>query len=371
MRRNVCALMLATAFTATLWSAPFLRTGDNSEIFLTARLGARMDDNIFLTAQDETDDIILEFSPGLEWSFGQGALTTGLLTLRQNFVHYVDHDDFNEELAVAGFRGTYDDEKLRLTLNAGYEELYQNTRDIRGPFLVRRDAATAVVGAEVAVTQKTAVGAGVAYDTVDYKRAGYADLKTFSVPVDYFYSVSEKADVSVGFRYRDTDVSLFGQSAKDYYYRAGARGEFTPKLTGQFNVGLNERRLDNGRDESSVGIDSTFTYLASEKTTVRLGLANDYATSAEGESQENFVVSVTATNNLSAEWQISAGAAFYQVEYFGGRSDDFVDAQVAAAYVINTYLRIRASYEHRLNESNVPAAEFTNNLISLALEARY
>ena len=133
----------------------------------------------------------------------------------------------------------------------------QNSAFVRG--LIRRDVFNTGATTEVEVSQLTRIGAGITFSHENYKRRGFTDSDSLSIPVDIFYKWTNKTDLSVGYRYRDYRVDL-GSDSTDHFFNIGARGEFSPKLKGRFAIGLNTRKLDRGGDDTLLGAVS-YTHL--------------------------------------------------------------------------------------------------------------
>ena len=70
MKKQIAAVLLASSLTLGASAAPFLAAGDGAELFLTAMVGVRADDNIYLSGNG-LDDTIFDINPGVEFVFGQ------------------------------------------------------------------------------------------------------------------------------------------------------------------------------------------------------------------------------------------------------------------------------------------------------------
>src|SRR5688572_14761792 len=285
MKKTIRLVLLSASLGAGAYAAPFMAIGDGAELFLTGSLGIRADDNVLLgsgvAGSPEESDLIFEVAPGIDLTFGKDAQMKGALTMWHTWTSYSDNSRLNTNLFNGDFLTRYDDGKLKLNFNVGFHELNQNTPDIRG--LVRRDVFSAGGNAEVEISQITSVGAGVAFNHENYKRGNpYTDSDSLTVPLDFYYKWTPKVDLSVGYRYRDYQVDV-GQDSTDHFFNVGARGEFSPKLTGKFQIGLNNRELDRGGDDSQLGVDASFAYELSPKTSLQVGASNDFGTSATGQ----------------------------------------------------------------------------------------
>jgi hypothetical protein len=361
-------------------ASAFTRVGDTAELFVIGTISARTDDNIFLNDLDEVDDTIFDVSPGLKLIFGQGAQTKGSLEIAETFTRYLDNDNLDDELLSAIFGTSYDDSKLQLDFDASFRELNQSTRDVRGNSLIRRDVLSASLDTQISVSEKSSTGLGLGWDDTDYDDASYTDIQELTLPFNYYFAVSQKVDLSAGIRYRQTSLSDSTRDSKDYYYNIGARSRVTEKLSGFFNIGFNQRKPETGGDESGVGANAELEYRVTEKTAINLSVINDYTTSAEGISQENFVIAPSVTTHFSSQWEGTVGFSYQKLEYFSGRNDDYVDGRVSVAYHINEHATLTAGYNHRSNDSDLAftdssgrarSADFTNNILSVSAVLRY
>lgn len=367
MKKLISLGLITVSLGAASYAAPFMAIGDGAELFITGTLGVRVDDNIFLSENGE-DDIIFDINPGVELTFGKDAQLKGALTLVDAFSNYSDNSGLNTNLFSGDFVTRFDDGKLKLGFNVGFHELNQNSVDIRG--LTRRDVFNAGANGEVEISQITAVGAGVSFTHEDYKRTGYTDSDNLTVPLDLFYRWTPKVDLSAGYRYRDYEVDTLGRDSTDHYFNVGARGEFTPKLTGRFTVGLNQRDIDRGGDESQLGVDASFAYEVSPKTSLQLGASNDFGTSPQGDQQKNMTLNGMVTTKISPEWSLQGGLSFRGIDY-GTRTDDYWEAQLGTTYVINANVRVVGGYVHRSYASDLQGSDFKNNVFSVAANFRY
>lgn len=351
-----------------------MAVGDGAELFATGVVGVRADDNIFL-AKDGTSDVIFDLTPGLELDYGKNAQLQGSLTLADDFSLYTDHSNLNTNLFSGDFVSKYDDGKTKMGFNAGYHELNQNSVDVRTDGrLIRRDIGTIGANGEVGISEITAVGGAVNYVNENYHPAGYVDSETLTIPVNFYYKWTPKVDLSVGYQYRNYSVkSGPAVDSSDHFFNVGARGEFTPMLTGKVAVGYTKRNLDVGGDESLLGIDSSLAYEFSPKTTAQIGLTNDFGTSPTGAQEKNLTANVLVTNKLDEQWSINGGVSYRRIQY-ATRTDDYWEGTIGAAYTMSANVRLVGSYVYRnysVGDAAFSASEFDNNVFSIAANLRY
>ena len=368
-------LALLSALAATpAFAAPFLAIGDNAELFLTARTEVRYEDNV--TFSQDTfalEDEVFEFAPGFDLVFGKNSLVKGSLSVYERFIAFSDNTIFNEELFNAVFTSTYDGSKFKGGVNASFRELNQNSRDANlVGRLVRRDVTALGANGELSLTAKSKVGSGFSYNQTDYKVNGFTDRETYSVPVNYYFAITEKVDLSAGIRYRVNDVDAANADSDEVFYSVGARGEFTPKLSGSFSIGLATRDPDAGEDSESLGLDAGFVYAYSPKTQLTLNLSNDFESSSAGVGQEVASVNVGARSSLTARLAVSASVGYQQIEYIGiNREDDYITGSLGVTYSVNEHLSLEAYYNYLDNSTDFAPSEFTANIVSVAANFRY
>ncbi len=374
MKKITRITVLSALLAAGASAAPFMAVGDGAELFVTGKVGIRADDNIAQSANEESD-LIFDIAPGIELTFGKNAQLKGSLTLAHEFSNYSDNSNLNTNLFSGLFTSNYDDGKLKLGFNTSFNELNQNTSTtatggtVTG--LTRRDAFSAGSDAEIELSQLTKIAGGITFAHENYKRTGYTDSDVLTVPLNVYYRWTEKTDFSFGYRYRDTQLDSAGVDSQDHYFNVGARGEFTPKLTGKFSVGLNNRDLEVGSDLNQLGFDSSLTYeLTPKKTNLQLSVSKDYGNSPQGQQQKNLSFSASVNSELSAEWKANAGVTYRAIDYYT-RTDDFFEFQLGATYVISTNAKLTGGYKFTNYSSVLSGSEFKNNVFSVAATLRY
>ncbi len=359
---SVLTLALATASHA----APFMAIGDGAELFVTGALSVRSDDNIFLSS-NAVDDVIYEITPGAELTFGKDAQLKGALTVNVAFANYADNSRLNTTLAGSDFWTRYDDGKLKFGFNLGYHELNQNTADVQG--LVRRNVFSAGTNGELEVTQLTSVGAGLSYSHENYRRTNYADTDSYTIPLNFYYKMTPKVDLSLGYEYRDYQTTI-GEDSTDHFINVGARGDFTPKLTGKIALGWTRRDLVRSGNDDLFGLDASFSYEISPKTSLQFGASNDFGTSPQGQQQKNFTLNAAVTSKINEQWTVNVGGSYRNIQY-ATRTDDYWEGNLGATYTFSSNLTLAGTYNYRNYSSPLAGSEFTNNVFSIAANLRY
>lgn len=363
---SIRAVLLGLGVASLATAAPFLTLGERAELFLTGNFAVRADDNIFTTATP-ISDTIFDVNPGLDLAFGKDSQVKGDITVVEAVARYATNRRLNTALFSGDGGAGYDDGKLKVDVGAGYHELNQNTPDVRG--LTRRDEFSLQGRGEVEASAVTAFGAGYALKHTKYKVPGYADMDDGRLPVNFYYKMTEKLALSAGYEFRDQRVTV-GENATDHFFNLGARGEFTPLLSGTVRAGVTQRRLTLSGEETMFGLDGSLSYELTPKTKLNVTMANAPDTSAQGFQQKNFSLGGSVSSEMSSQWKANAGLSFRAMSY-ATRTDHFVEGSLGATYTWNAYVNVAGSYTRRVNRSPIASGEFTQNVFSVAASLRY
>jgi len=329
----------------------------------------------------EIEDVIFEAVPGVELLFGKNSLTQGSFKAAERLVGFSDNTDLNSNLADLVFDSKYSGSKLELGANAAYRELSQNSprEGIKAQGeLVRRDTYTAGLNAEYALTEKSKVGLAGRYDHTRYltNKNLYLDQTNYLLPANYYFAITEKIDLSTGVQYRKNEIKDSKAGSDDYYFNVGARGEFTAKLSGKFNVGYNIRNPENSSldDETGFGANAGLAYAYSPKTNLTLDLSRDFAVTSTSAGTQVSSAMIGASTSLTSAWSVNANLGYYYTEYLqkGSPSNDYVLVSVGATYVYSENINFDAGYVlNNYSQNDSGSSDFAGNVIRLAANFRY
>jgi len=350
--------------------------GDNAELFITGVATASENDNIFLSHANATSMGVFDLVPGLSYEFGKkNSLVTGKLAYSEDFQMFSKSgSQLDYQLANLLFVAKYDDEANKFDFNAIYYQADQAQVGIQNlAYLVKRDIYHVEGTDEVSLTAKSSVAVGASYDDTHYHQAGYVDYAYTTVPVNVYFKVEPKLDLSAGFRYRNDSLNnTGGLNGNNYFANVGARGEFTPSLTGQFNVGYQEEKLDNGKKFDGLGAISNFIYAADPKTSLNLGVSDDFSYSALGQGFRSSGVNLGFTTNLTDQWSVNGLLGYNLYRYATTtQRDTYINGRVGASYAVNRYLTLSVSYTYSHDDSNIVADSFQNNIYSISGSLRF
>lgn len=372
--RSLTLFAAAAASLSTAYAA--FPVGDG-EAFLTATAGYSQTDNLYLSKASTKSTGVATFTPGLSIEFGTDALAKNVLSVSEQFVRYSSASSQDNELFSAKYDGTYSDSKATIKLGAAYVESAQNNRDAKlNGVIVENTLQSVTTGFDWVLSPKTSFGVSPSWENSDYSNAGFTDRESWSVPFDFSYEIAPKLKSSGGYRYRN-DSQKAGPDSTDHFFNIGAKGEFTPKLSGSLAVGYVTRDIKRfgavkGSTESTVGVTSNFDFSYSDKTKLRASIGNDYRSGATGETQRVLSVSGGGSTSLSSALSADAGLSYSKNDYVvSGRSDDLWSLNAGLSYTYNKYVKLSGSYAYQDNSSSASTNNFKTNTFSVSASVRY
>ncbi len=381
----VAALSALPFGASTFAGSPLISlTEDGSAaIFFVADASATYSDNIYYQ-KNKTDDVIFTVAPGFELVAGGDGNTKFSVVFKEAFNAYLDNDQLNTQLANVDAKLTYDTgSPLKATLTGGFHQTAQPNNQVAGIIqndIVTTDTFYAGLNAELQATEKSTLVTGARYNGVRYTNYGdlFNDTDSFSIPVSWYYSVTEKLQAGFTYQYTYTDIagSAFSPSGDQQIHFGGltARGEVTDKLKLEANAGIGYSELsrDNGfggQDDTTFNFSLTSTYAATEKVTLSLTGAREFSVGALGQ-QLTTTRGVFGVNYAFAEdWSANANTG-YAVQEFNPGKDNIFSAGAGLAYTPNKYWKISANYSYMYDDST-RVANFDNHMFSLSASLKY
>jgi len=373
--RIIPALLGATCALATKSYGFYKPVDDNSELFFVCTASVAYNDNIFLGHANTQSALIFDVAPGFSFESGKDtSVEQTKVTAYEDFQEYADGKSFSNQLANAELFSRYDDDKLKLSFDGTFHQADQPEVGLQNlDYLEKRDLTDLNGTGEVQLTDKSSIGASVIYDDTSYQGNGFTDWSYIEVPVDFYWKVEPKLDLSAGFRYRDNTVNNGGIDSQNYYYNVGARGEFSPDFTGEFDVGYNQLDITGGGRQSALGADSKFIYAYSPKTSFTVSLNEDYgysATGGAGYREPNAFVGMTTA--LTEQWSAFGQVTYGQYNYISTtQRDDFVSFRLGVGYLFSTNFSVKVAYDYAEDSSNINADSFNSSIFTVSASVRF
>ena len=374
---KLCFLVFAFVALSS-HAAPLVTIGDIGTISLNAQAAYKWDNNIFRQETNEVKDVLLTFSPGFNAVLGRNAadLDIGLST-SVDFNRFQDRDELDSELLHFAANAAYRSSRLELSAHAAYDETKSNTELAnRDGDLLERETTTFGLEGEYTLSPKLSFGFGVNWDEIAYVgnyAADYDDRAYTKFPLDIFYELTPKLDLSAGYIRSNIDVERDGLDATTDNINVGLRGELLPKLSGFFKIGYNQYENDNGsRDTASMSIDSTLSWNASSKFTHKLTFYRNFDASAVGTGTEITDLKWSTSYFLNNKTMLSARAGFKVRDYLvGGREDELTSLGVNGSYRINSNWNINAGYVFTNNDSNLAGSSYDDDILTITAILTY
>lgn len=375
MKKLALGSLFASLFAGTAFAAFSL--GDNANVVLSADASVRYDNNIQQQpgGPGKVHDTIFELDPGVSIANAKAAPLQAKLAFVESITKYDDNTGLDTNLSILDFTSTYTDPKNSANLSAGYHQLNQNTPISGVPGLLRRNETVADGGDIYMINDKSKFGLDLNYDHTKYEVAGLANSSIYEVPATYYFALSPKLDATLGLRYRKTDLSGGNSAYTDYYYNLGLKGEFNPKLTGSFTVGVNEHRgasnAFEGGNSTSVGLDSALTWQESATNTFTLNLSNDFGAAASGQEQQVLAISGGLQTQLTEQLIGLVNLGYNIINYSGPRVDDYWSSSFGLRYNFSRTWSATVTYNYQNNASNAVGNSFSDNVIALKVSLMF
>ena len=362
-------------------ASPLISLGPNSGLFFNGSVALEYQSNIFLddpelSGSSGEDEFAYIFSPGVELNFGDGTADNNVVIIvREDFKTYNEKSALDTENLFFLLSLTYTRAPVNIEASANFFELVQNTADVNRLGALTESEMTLVnFRGEYEFSAKTSVEGKFGYFRTHYITAGPIDNTVLEFPVNIYYAYSSKLDVSFGFRYRHTDIPN-RPSNEDTFVNIGLRGELTPKLDATIQIGVIHRELGNIalKDDTSPGINSTFTWFPTELTTVDASIKFDYSTGGTAATLKNTGATVAVLHSFTPLIIGNAVLSYNNAEYRDGlgRVDDSYNAALSIIYSPNDYMTFMASYSYMKNESNTIGGNFDNSALRITASLRY
>tara|TARA_Y100000385_G_scaffold225843_1_gene236375 strand:- start:859 stop:2196 length:1338 start_codon:yes stop_codon:yes gene_type:complete len=434
----LAASLLFWICSSSVVAAPLVSIGDNTDIFFNGSSSLRWSSNLFRNENDEDPDSSWTVSPGFEINVGRGISNADLTVVtRYDIVSYQDNDQLDTELFHIEALGSYETSRLNLNGSASFDEMKMNDgqNNVQND-LVELNTIAGDLDAEYRVSTKFSFSAGVRYDETEYQTYTdrLVDRETTSFPLNVYYELTPKLDLTLGYTYSTTDIEGTGNSSDsaiqnfdglgapttlvqtttsafqtgyvrdDHFYNIGLRGNILTKLTGYFKVGYRTRSPEDSTksttrfttetpfggglptttdtsppdelikrvDSSKLGLDANLTWMATNKLLVQLALSRDFGAGGEGESSEITRANLVGNYSFNTQWSAMANLGYTETDYPDDvREEEQLTGGLRFNYVLNTYCRFSAGYTYTDNDSSRASSSYDNNTLDLTAILRY
>lgn len=386
---SLLCLILGLGLIISVSSASAMSLGEKGNVVWRVGGALQYNDNIFLDSTDEQSDVIWIFSPGVELSYGQPVSNANIkFTYIHDFITYSDNSRLNRDNPDARLVGSYRTPKSRVDYSVSYQENSQNDAgsNLVGD-LAQRDILNVNLGGEWDFSSKSSISGGYQLNDVSYENPAFHDRDAVSIPVNYYWGLTPKLDMSVGYRYRNTSFSRgadfisqnrgdpfnFRPDYDDQFFNLGIRGEIGAKTTAEIRVGTQKRDFNvrGVDDEDLFSANARVNWAATEKSNLAFTYSRDFNADAFGTSIESEDIQLSGSTTFNDQLSGFASLRFANDDYNGGRSDDGLFGQVGVTYSPTLYSAVTIAYVVYNNDSDFLPADFDNNVINISGTLRY
>jgi len=396
------AFLTSVGLPIAVQAAPLVSIGDSVDVFFNGSSSLEWQSNVFSDESGAVDDFEYTVTPGFEVNVGRGLSNLDLsIITRYEIVRFDEVTDLDNELFHIKAVGSYAGSRLSVNGLVSYDENQSNGadgNDNQKGKLSASETTAANLNGEYTLSPKFSFGAGVNYNNREYKESSSADRKSYTIPLDIFYELTPKVDLSIGYTYTSTEVSragtvspeglingVDGYDKEQHFVNVGARGDLLPKLNGSFKIGFNTMDSDKpltlednvlGRSDrdssSSLGLDASFTYLATAKVSTNLNLNRNFDVAGQGESTEATKVDLSANYSINTRFTATANLGYTLREYVDTkREDDNYRTGLSLSYVPNEYWRFSTGYNYTENDSSSDGQSYEAHVINVSASLRY
>ena len=380
-------------------ASAFISIGDSAEIYLDADASVRSSSNLFRNdSSNEQDEVVVVVSPGLELIVGRG--TDISLTVNASYVisSYQDFENLDNEALRYAALFAYTADRLELEAQASYREInstYLNSFDLQNTSgsLIESEAESLKIDMEYDLSPKFSFGAAVNESTLKYKGVAAslaADYNKTSIPIDLYYELTPKLDLSLGYTPSKTDVTnrpdlttINGNSPRpDYendqdFFNVGLRGQLTGKLNGQIKVGLreNSRKIPNSSivENDMLGAEGTVKWAVTPKLISTLGGSKDFDVGGDGTTTQATSIYFNNNYTINSNWATGINFKYSARDYAGSnREDETFIFGLRLSYVLNANWIFNTGYTFTDNDTNSSNGnEYSDHSLDFGVSLRY
>ena len=358
-------------------ASAFISIGDSAEIYLDADASFRSSSNLFRSdSGNKQEDVVVVISPGLELIVGRGTDMSLTVNASYDISSYQDFENLDNEAARYAALFAYTADRLELEAQASYTEsniTYLNAFDTQNTtgLLIESEVELLKIDMEYDLSPKFSFGAAVKTRTLEYKGVAAtlaANVDKTSIPIDFYYELTPKLDLSVGYTPSVTDVTnrpnFTNTPRLDYendqdFFNVGLRGQLTEKLNGQIKLGLREntRKIPNisSIQNDMFGAEGSVKWTVTPKLVSTLGGSKDFDAGGDGTTTEVTAIYFNNNYTINANWASGINFKYSTRDYTGsssGREDETFIFGLRLSYVLNANWVFGTGYTFIDNDTN-------------------
>lgn len=387
-KKHIALISILLSWTLNIaHSSPLIKINDDVSILFNGSSTLLWQSNLFFDDKEEEQELMLVFSPGVVANIGSRYSGFDMyIQASHEMQRLVDLSDLNDEYLHFDTVATYDGARLSLNARYSFDEKQTTAGEQQAGGIgtevgfIKLNKTFAHIVGEYTLSPKFSFESGIRYGDRDFedKAERLADVEYYSIPLNIFYELTPKLDLSLGYQYKLEEVRT--PNAEDFqrdlhFINMGARGDLFPKLKGSFRVGYNAVRPEghNRNSDQTLGLNADLTYLTTPKLTSQLGLRRGFDVGSEGQSTETTAATIDINYIISIYYTASLFTHLTYRDFKDGfEGQDFIhQTGFRVSYVPNQYWNFGTGYSYFENDSNRIGQDFANHMLQVSAALRY
>ncbi|WP_269523419.1 outer membrane beta-barrel protein [Coraliomargarita parva] len=340
------------------------------------------DSNLNRSAND-IDDYIFIAQPNLLYRYDTGLLYIDAFAGLQ-FRRYDDNTSLNTENIKSGIDIEYpqdaQDTNFDLHFTAGYNEV--STGDSLLQSFIQKEIINLGLTGHYYFTDRYYLSSGILYRSEVAKTDGFADVTTYTLPLDFMYRYNDALSFGLGYRYKRTTVDGTDPTADSdsHSWYLVSEGMLTPTVELEGRLGLQYRDFDESAFDSqtSVFAELVASWMMDERSKLELTAGSDTETTSANQAVESMYLNFAYDHDFDEKLSMRAELGYANNDFErlidGGtyRSDDKYYGYIEAIYeLIEDRLSLNASLYYSDQDSDVKLADYDRTFVIVGVDFVY
>lgn len=325
--------------------------------------------NIYLTADNEEDDFITFFTPGVRFYLPSPNGDT-TLDYHADLFSYWDNDEKNTQRQFLNFKGDW---QIGKQYNFLLEDLFENTDDpatseLTAPEDRTRNRFNTALSWQ---GRRTGLEGGFTSIRDDYRQFNQLDRIENFFTIIGSYRIFPKTNGLLQYRYGAItyDEAALNRDASYHELTAGVKGTFFPKVTGELRAGFQWRDYE---DVSKEDFDGAVIYASiihqlnpRVRTTVSLEKGVQEATFAGSNYYDYTLFNLGYQHKMGRKYILKAGIGYERDDFSKAtRTDNIWDLSLGWDYNIQSWITTGIGYRFRNRDSSLSAYDYLDTTVN-------
>ncbi|MBK1832306.1 outer membrane beta-barrel protein [Verrucomicrobiaceae bacterium R5-34] len=349
-------------------------SSDFSSLFTAAVRGSmRLDDNMFLTPDDEDSDVIITITPTLQLANDEDAKNTWSFAYAPSIISYLDNSNLNSVNNSFALELGTRLPKTEIDFSADYSEISGSDRFVSGQ--IDKTTYGAKLDLTHELTGKTRLDATLGYAKTDYETASLFDTTAYDLLLTWQYQYSGKISLGPYVSYGETEVDT-----QPDHQAIGVGIKFDYEMTGKTamigKLGYENRSFSGpmaGSDHNLFTYEIGLSHEYSGKTEFQLMLYRrsnaSYSIASSGYYGTGLFI--LGTHDMTDRLTLKSKLAYERDSYYATSTvsaadldSHYYEFNMGADYEFNDQCTFGMNFIWRSNDSETDSSDFDN----LALE---